>query len=336
MGQHALLFEDADARNGRRARQRVARIRQPAGEHPLVEVVGDRAGDHDTAEGDVTRVDTLGEGDQVGLGVPVLPGEPLPGAAETGHHLVGDPHDAELVADRPQPVEVAGRRHEDAVRADDRFEHDGCDLVGAFHHDGVAQVGERPLGFLFGRVRVERRPIRIRPPELHQARHRRLVLEPSRFSREADRECRASVVAAVCRQHLHPAGVALCETNRVLDAFGAGVGEEHLLEVASRAIPVGLLDDQSSSLAALIVGKRRRHHAQRVDLILDRLDHLRVLMPEVHVDEHRREIDPLAAGLIPELRAACTGDHRGVQRPLRGPRMEDPGAVVGVGVAHQS
>ena len=42
-----------------------------------------------------------------------------------------------------------------------------------------------------------------------------------------------------------------------------------------------------------------------VGLVLDRLDHLRVLMPEVHVHEHRREVDPGRARLVPELRASA-------------------------------
>ena len=97
----ALLLEDANARNGRRTRERVARVGESTGEHLGVEVVGDRAGDHHAAEWDVAGVDALREHDEVGLCVPVLPREPLPGATESGHHLIGDPHDAELVTDRP-------------------------------------------------------------------------------------------------------------------------------------------------------------------------------------------------------------------------------------------
>ena len=107
-----------------------------------------------------------------------------------------------------------------------------------------------------------------------------------------------------------PARVALGQADRVLDGLGAGVREEHLLEVSAGPVAIRLLDDQPCGLAALVVGERRGHHAQRVGLVLDRLDHLRVLMPEVHVHEHAREVDPGRAVLVPELRAERTGDHR--------------------------
>ena len=163
VGEHTLVLEDADARHGRRARQRVPRVGEPAGEHPSVVGVGDVGGDHDAAERDVAGVDALREGDEVGLGVPVLPGEPLTGTTETGHHLIGDPHDAELVAHGAQALEVARRRDEDAVGADDRFEEDRRDLVGALDEDRVAQMLQCPLSFLFGRVGVERRAVRVGP-----------------------------------------------------------------------------------------------------------------------------------------------------------------------------
>jgi hypothetical protein len=50
----------------------------------------------------------------------VVDGEPLAAAPEPGHDLVGDPHDPVLVADLANPGEVAVRRNEDAVGADDR------------------------------------------------------------------------------------------------------------------------------------------------------------------------------------------------------------------------
>jgi hypothetical protein len=61
----------------------------------------------------------------------VVDGEPLAATTEAGHHLVADHHDPVLVADRPHAGEVAVGRDEDAVRADDRLEHDRCDPVAA-------------------------------------------------------------------------------------------------------------------------------------------------------------------------------------------------------------
>src|SRR6056297_376840 len=66
---------------------------------------------------------------------------------------------------------------------------------------------------------MERGPIRVRPPELHQPGHRWLVLQPSGLAGQPDRQRRTPVVAAVGRQDLHPSRVALRQAHGVLDAF---------------------------------------------------------------------------------------------------------------------
>ena len=76
--------------------------------------------DDHAAERHVAGVHALRERDEVGRDIPAIDREPLAAPAEAGHHLVGDHHDAELVADRADAREVAVGRHEDAVRADDR------------------------------------------------------------------------------------------------------------------------------------------------------------------------------------------------------------------------
>ena len=126
----ALLLEDVDAGDRRGAGQRVAGVREPAGVDALGERVGDRPADDHAAERDVARVDALGEADQVRRHAPAVDGEPLAAAAEPGHHLVGDHHDAVVVAQLADALQVAVRRDEDAVRADDGLEHDGGDRCG--------------------------------------------------------------------------------------------------------------------------------------------------------------------------------------------------------------
>ena len=54
---------------------------------------------------------------QVGHDVPVVDREPPAGAAEAGHHLVGDQQDAVAVADLAHALEVAVGRDEDPVGA---------------------------------------------------------------------------------------------------------------------------------------------------------------------------------------------------------------------------
>ena len=332
----AFFFEDVDAGNCGRAGQRVARIREATEEDLSVVGRRDLARDDHSAKRNISRVDTLGERDEVGLGTPVLPCEPLPGTAEPGHHLVGDHHDAELVAHRADTLEVAVGRDEDTVRADDGFEHYRGDLVSALEHDGVAQVRQCPVAFLLGRLGVERRPVRVWPPELDEARHSWLVRKSSWLTRKADGHCRAAVVAAIRGQHLQAARVTLGQPNSVLHRFGAGVREEDLLEVAigprrARTVAVRSFDDQSGGLAALVVGEPRADHAQNFGLVFDRLDHLRVLMPEVHVDQLAREVDPGIAVSVPHLRAEGARHHHRIECSLSGPRMEDAGTVVGVG-----
>ena len=189
---------------------------------------------------------------------------------------------------------------------------------------------------LLGRLRVERRAVGVRPPELHETGDRRFVVEPTTLAGQSDRRGRAAVVAAVGRQHLQPAGVALRHADRVLDRLGAGVGEEHLLEVARRRRPpVGLLDDQTARLAALVVGEARRDHAQHVGLVLDRLDHLRMLMAEIHVHELAGEVDPLSCRARPRTSSRARRRSPSGRARLGRPRMEHVGPIVGVRVARQ-
>jgi hypothetical protein len=80
----------------------------------------------------------------------VLDGEPLAAPAEAGHHLIGDHHDAVPVAQVAHAGQVARRRHQDAVGAHHRLEHDGGHRVGALDHQRVGQVLQGPLGLLLG------------------------------------------------------------------------------------------------------------------------------------------------------------------------------------------
>ena len=176
------------------------------------------------------------------------------------------------------------------------LEDDGGDLVAALEHDRVAEVLQGPLALLRLGLRVEGRPVGVRAPELHEAGDRRLVVEAAALTGETDRRGRPAVVAAVRRQHLQAAGVALRQPDRVLDRLGAGVREEHLLEVAVGArTPSRRGSPSRRSTGPPRCDARWRSSARpctAVGLVLDRLHHLRVLMAEVHVDELAREVDP--------------------------------------------
>ena len=90
----------------------------PPGNGALLERLGDLRPHAHRAELDVGRGEALGHRDEVGHDAPVVDGEPPAGAAEAGHHLVGDQQDAVPVADLAHALHVAVGRDQDAVRAD--------------------------------------------------------------------------------------------------------------------------------------------------------------------------------------------------------------------------
>ena len=301
----------------------MARVREAARVDAVVERRRDLVGDDHAAERDVARVHALGEADEVGRDVPALDREPLAAAPEAGHHLVGDEHDAVAVAEVTHALQVAGRRHEDAVGAHDRLEDDRRDRVRTLEHHDLVEVRERPLALLGLGRRVERRAVEVRAHEVDDPGHRRLRPPPARVAGRGDRSRRRPVVAAVHREDLLPAGVQARHAHRVLGRLRAAVGEEDLLQ------PVGRdLGDQAGGLAAIRVGVDRRHRAEATGGLLDRGDELRVLMPEVDVDQLRAEVQVPVAVEVPHPRALGAGDRHGADLGLRGPRVEHVAPVV--------
>ena len=159
----------------------------------------------------------------------MLDGEPLSGSAEAGHHLVGDEHDAVLVADLPHAGHVAGRRHHDARGAGHGLEDDRRERRRPLVLDQPLQVLQRALGFLLLVLGVERRAVQERAVEVHDAAAGVVVGVAARVTGQVDRGVGAAVVRAVARQHLVAAGVQPGHPHRVLDGVGAAVGEEHLV-----------------------------------------------------------------------------------------------------------
>ena len=258
----AVALEHLERRDARGAGERMARVREAALERDGVEVRGDPLRDHDAAERHVARVHALREGDEVGHDAEVVHREPLADAAEAHHDLVGDVDDAVPVAELAHALQVARRRHEHAVGADDRLEDDRGDRAGALERDDLLEVGERAL----------RPPARAMsawnderygygPEEVRDRSVGRLVRPAARVARERDRRGGAAVVAAVHREHLAPAGHGARHAHGVLVGVGAAVREEHLVEVAGRD-----LGDAPGELAAHVVRHRRldRREAARL------------------------------------------------------------------------
>ena len=82
----------------------------------------------------------LGERDDIGTQAIGARPEPLPGAPESGDHLVGDHQDVMLVEQRLHLFEIGRGRDEHAARAHHRFGDEGGDAVGPFPRDDVLQL----------------------------------------------------------------------------------------------------------------------------------------------------------------------------------------------------
>ena len=302
-------------------------VGEPAGIGAVGERRGDLLADRHTAERHIARCDALGEGHQVGHHVEVVDGEPLAGPAEAGHHLVGDEHDAVAVADLPDPGHVTGWGDHDARGARHRLEDDGRDRVRPLVLDQPIQVVQRPLGLLLLGLGVERRPVQERAVEVHDTAAAVVVGVAARVAGQVDRGVGAAVIGAVTREHLAPAGVQPGHPDRVLDRVGAAVCEEHLGQVAGRA-----LGDQPGRLGPGRVGVLRRDRAQLRGLFGNGRNDFRMLVADVGEHQLRGEVEIPVSLAVPDVGALGGHDrHRG-DLGLRRPGVEDVFAVQLVGL----
>ena len=173
-------------------------------------------------------------------------------------------------------------------------------VCGALVHQDLLEVPQRALALLGlgGRAWNDER-YRYGPAEVHDARHAGLGGPAARVAgqRRSSRRCRRGSERYV-GHHLVAAGVDARHAHGVLGRLGAAVGEEHHVEVArARARPPA-----AASSARFVVGVLRRDRAEQVGLLLDRRDHLRVLVADVGVDELRREVEVALAVVVPEPR----------------------------------
>ena len=153
--------------------------------------------------------------------------------------------------------------------------------------------------------------------------HARLGRPPSRVAGQRDRAGGRAVVAAVRREHLVATRVKAGHPDRVLDGFGAAVGEEDLLQARWRDF-----GDQTRRLAAGVVGERRLNGAETARLLCDGRDELGVLVTDVHVHELRREIEVTLARVVAEVGALRRRDGKRVDQILGRPRMEHVSPIV--------
>ena len=133
--------------------------------------------------------------------------EPLSGAAEARHHLVGDENDAVAVADIAHPGHIAGRWDHDARGAWHRFQDQRREGRRALVGDEAFEVVQRTLGFLLFVVGIKRRTVEEWSIEVHDATAGVIVGVAPRVTGEVDRRVGPAVIGAVAREHLVAAGV---------------------------------------------------------------------------------------------------------------------------------
>ena len=93
---HQLLtLVHSNGGHARGAAQGVTGVGQAGGQGMVVEKAGAALVEHHPAQRQMRRGEALGDQHHVGRGVgPMLPAEPLAGAAKAGHHLVGHQQNA--------------------------------------------------------------------------------------------------------------------------------------------------------------------------------------------------------------------------------------------------
>ena len=244
--------------------------------------------------------------------------EPLPGASEADHHFVGDVDDPVLGTQLSDTFEVAGWRRDHARTADHRLEHQCGDRRRPLHGDHVREVVERPLALLIRRGGAKFGAVEVRPEEMHNARGTRVRCPATVIAGEVHRRGRGAVIRAIRREQLRAPRVNASHPCGVLDCLGASVCEHHMVQPFR-----GDVGDHFRRLAAHVTRPDRSERAQAVGLLLDRGDHLRMLVPDVREHQLRAEIEVSPSGVIDEEAALASDERRDVSRSLRYPGVKD-------------
>ena len=277
----SILFVDGDRRQRRRARKRVAAVREAARKHLVVEEIRDLPPNPDGAERDIRARNPLRHRHDVGNDLPVIDGEPLARSSKAGHHFVGNHHDAVLVAERAHTLHVAIRWNEDAVGARHRFDDDRRNRLRPFEHDQLVEIPHRDRrGILLAINAV------IPVGEMNHAGQRRLA-PAARLAGGRHRSGSRAVIRPVSRQNLVAPRVGTRDLERVLVGLRAPIGKEEGVDIAR-----GDLGKLCAQLRARLGRHAARHHvAELRGLCLDGLDHPRIAVADVHRHQLAVEVD---------------------------------------------
>ena len=279
--------------------------------HGVVDAVG---ADH-AAHGHDAVGDALGEVQHVGLHAVEIGAEAGAQTAEAGDDLVEDQQDAVLVADLSEPFQVALRRDVPARAAGHRLDDDGRHVARVVQRqDAVLQLQQDV--FLPGRLLVVDVGMVDRVVDEAQvvhARQQRRAVDLAVGRNAADRhaaEAHAVVApltadedvavaltpgAVVGQRHLH-GGVG---------RLGAGIAEQHLVQVAGRHGR-----DRFGGQEGLVVAHAEGGAVvQRVELLLDGLVDRLAVVARAHAPEAGDAVDDLAAVVRGEVHAVGGHEH---------------------------
>ena len=287
------------------------------------------------AQRQIARRQPLGAGDDVGDDAVDLFGrEEVAQAAEAGDHLVGDVDHVVFAADLERARVVAGRRHHDAARRQDRLGDEGAHLVGAELEDLVLEVGDLLVAEVLDRLAVgppvgvgRRQVVDGVGDEVETALVGRLAAQRRGQVGRAVVGVPAADDVLLLRPALHVV-VELHEAHRRIDGGRAAGGEEHLVEVARR---------QLGELGAQLCRRRRAQRAERrivrhaPDLVGDGVGHLVAAVADVDAPHAARAVDELLAVGIVDVDVLGLGEDQRALLVLgleRVPRVDDVLAVL--------
>ena len=143
-------------------------------------------------------------------------------------------------------------------------------------------MAQSAFGFILFAVRAEVRTVGVRREEVNNTFARDVIGNAARVAREVHREARGTVEAAVSRQHFLASRVQTGQTDSVFVCIRAAVGEEHVVHAVWCQA-----GDERGSFRTRLDGVGRSDRCDRISLVLNGLNDLGVLMPDVRVDQLR-------------------------------------------------
>ena len=183
------------------------------------------------------------------------------------------------VADLANTRPVVIGWNDQAVRSDHALHDDGRDLIRALVLDDFFEVADA-LAAAGLSLQSEGTSIAERVQEVYASWHGRLHSQASVITGQGNGTVRRSMIGAVASQDLVPAGVEASDLDRIFVGFGSPQGKEGFLEISRRDLSQ-LLPEQ----AARFSGIPGVDETEPGRLVLDRFDHLGVLVADIGVHQ---------------------------------------------------